>query len=69
MNQLTSIREAGYKSAEARRKNDEATAKFHKDWADRAIYLEDDKQKGRLAFSTGYAQFSAEHRIKAEPFR
>ena len=69
MNQSTAIRQAAYKSAEARRKNDEATAKFHKDWADKAIYLEDDQQKGRLAFSAGYAQFSAKHPIKIEPFR
>ena len=61
MTQLHGIIEAAQKAAEDRRRGDESGAKFHTDWANRAIYLEDDPQAARIAFQKAYAQWNLDY--------
>jgi len=56
INSTEIYREAGEKTAKARKQGDEATAIFHYNWARRAIHLESGKnvEKARKAFDEGY---------------
>lgn len=60
MNQIEAIKEAARKEAECRRKRDEAGAKFHRDWAVRAIRLEDDIPAAREAYQQAYRDYIAQ---------
>jgi hypothetical protein len=50
--------EAGYKAGLARKNGDEARARFHSDWAKRAIKLErgDYQEKALHAFKSAYTR-------------
>jgi hypothetical protein len=50
--------EAGFKAGEARKQHDEARARFHSDWARRAINLESGeyREKAQAAFKEAYAR-------------
>jgi hypothetical protein len=50
--------EAGYKAGLARKRGDESTARFHSDWAKRAIKMEpgDYQEKALHAFKSAYAR-------------
>jgi len=56
MNPLSAYSEAGEKAGRARSQGDEATTRFHSDWAKRAFGLEsgDHKTQARAAFESGY---------------
>jgi hypothetical protein len=56
INPISAYTEAGEKAGEARRVHDEACAKFHSDWANRAMALEtgEYKQQARQAFDSAY---------------
>lgn len=54
MNQIEAIKDAGARAATARRRGDEATARFHQSWADKAIRLEDDPKAAREAYNKAY---------------
>jgi hypothetical protein len=50
--------EAGFKAGKARKQGDEACARFHSDWAERAINLEcgDYQAIAKQAFKDGYSR-------------
>lgn len=56
-NPISVYRDSGFKAGQARKRGDEALARFESDWAKRAIALEsgDYKTKARQAFNEGYA--------------
>lgn len=60
MNPVSAYAEAGEKAGRARRQGDEATARFHSDWARRATALESgtNKDEAKSAFDTGYRKGS-----------
>ena len=62
MKQLEAIKEAGRKAAEARRNQDEPTAKFHTDWANKAARLEDDPSAAKQAFQDAYREHNEQYR-------
>lgn len=56
MNQIELIKEAGRKAFIARKNNDESTARFHFEWARKAIYLEDKPSEAQKAFEDAYRE-------------
>jgi hypothetical protein len=58
LNSPESYREAGYKTAMARRQHDESRASFHRQWFARAQALEtpEDRAEARRQFDAGYAE-------------
>jgi hypothetical protein len=60
-NSIAAYAEAGRKAGLARKHGDEACARFHSDWAKRALRLEsgDYKAKAEAAFKSGYSEGAA----------
>lgn len=56
LNAIEVYEEAGFKAGKARKQGDEACARFHSDWAKRAIKLEsgDYQEKALYAFKSSY---------------
>jgi hypothetical protein len=58
LNTPEAYREAGHKTATARRQHDEARAQFHRQWFTRAQALEqpEDRAEARRLFDEGYSE-------------
>lgn len=62
MTQIEQIKEAARKQAAAIRVQDFGAANFQRDWARKAIRLENDPKVAEAAYKAAYSEFMAQHR-------